>query len=101
MTCVDADIKYLAAVPLRNKSAVSVAKAFVRYVSSTFGMSRRITTDFEKVFHDGIMQQVCKLLYITHLRTTRYRTSSNERTWIIHYALNSVLDKVVADNQTD
>jgi len=93
--------RYLAATPIRDKSAVSVAKVLVRDVITKFGCFRSLQTDNGKEYQNEILQHMCQLLHIDQLRITSYRPSRNGRCEIINKTLHSLLGKVVAENQRD
>jgi len=99
--CVDAFSRYLVATPIRDKSAMSVAKVLVRDVITKFGCFRSLQTDNGKEYQNEILQHICELLHIDQLRITSYRPSGNGRCEIINKTLHSLLGKVVAESQRD
>ena len=99
--CVDAFSRYLVAVPIRDKSALSVAKVLVRDVISRFGCFQSLQTDNGKEFQNEIITHLCQLLRIDQLRITSYRPSGNGRCEIINKTLHALMGRVVADNQRD
>jgi hypothetical protein len=72
LTVMDCFTKYLIAVPLRDKSALSVAKAIVERVYMVYGSCEIQTTDRGSEFCNEIMQNITKLLDIQVIRTTAY-----------------------------
>ena len=101
LTAIDAFTRYLVAVPLRNKSAVSVADALVKSVFLPFGSCRSVVSDQGTEFCNEILAEVANIFGIRKLRTTAYRASANGRVERVHRTLNSLLCKVVSDSQKD
>ena len=101
LTCVDAYTRYLIAVPLRDKSAISVAEALMANVFCNIGLCRQIVSDLGREFQNEIIQQLCQLLHINQLRTTSYRPNTNGRVERVHRSLNSLMAKVVSETQRD
>jgi len=101
MTCLDAYTRYLIAVPLKDKTAVTVATALAQEVYCKIGFSRAIISDQGPEFQNEIMQHLCQLLGIQQLRTTSYHPSGNGRVERSHATLNTMMAKVVDDNQKD
>ena len=99
--CVEAFTRYVVAVPIRDKTALSVARVLVREVVAKFGLFQSLQTDNGREFQNEILQHMCQMLHIDQLRITSYRPSSNGRCEIINRTLHSLLGKVVADNQRD
>ena len=71
LTMKDDFSKYLMAVPLRRKTAESVAKAFVREWVLHLGMPRVVVTDRGTEF-EGAMAAVMEDVGITHVKSTAY-----------------------------
>jgi len=99
--CVDAFSRYLVASPIRDKSALSVAKVLVRDVITKFGCFQSLQTDNGKEFQNEIIHHICQLLNIDQLKITSYRPSGNGRCEIINKTLHSLMGRVVADSQKD
>ena len=89
------------ASPIRDKSALSVAKVLVRDVITKFGCFQSLQTDNGKEFQNEIIKHICQLLNIDQLRITSYRPSGNGRCEIINKTLHSLMGRVVADSQKD
>ena len=101
LTCVDPYTKWAEAIPLRNKEAETVARALVEQVLMRFGTPIAMLSDRGNEVDSGIMRAVCDLLDIDKMRTTSYRPSTNGAVERFHRTLNSMLGKVVAENQRD
>ena len=89
LTAIDAYTRYLVAVPLRNKTAVSVANALVEHVFLPQGVYRSMVSDQGREFCNDILEEVTLLLGIDKLRTTAYRASANGRIEREHRTLNT------------
>jgi RNase H-like domain found in reverse transcriptase/Reverse transcriptase (RNA-dependent DNA polymerase)/Integrase zinc binding domain/Integrase core domain/Retroviral aspartyl protease len=68
--------KFITAVPLQNKEAKTVAKAFVENFILIYGVPKRIGHDCGTEFLAEIMKNVCKLLEIQQLASTPYHHQS-------------------------
>ena len=101
LTVLDLFSKWAEALPLRNKEATTVARALFDVVLSRFGLPLQILSDNGKEFENNLMKELCRLLNIDKLRTTAYKPSTNGGVERFHRTLNSMMGKVVADNQRD
>jgi len=77
MTTCDSFSRFVIAVPLRNKMALSVARALVHEVILKFGAVFAILTDLGAEFQNELWKEICRLLRISRLQTTAYSPSSN------------------------
>jgi hypothetical protein len=93
--------KYLVAVPLRDKTALSVAKALVKHVYLVYGAAEIQVHDQGKEFCNEIAQNVAKLWGVQEARTTPYRPSSNGVVERVHSTINGIFAKTIAGNQRD
>ena len=100
-TAIDAYTRYLIAVPLRNKTAVSVANALVEHVFLPHGSYRSILSDQGREFCNEVLDEVTRLLGVEKLRTSAYRASANGRVERVHRTMNALLCKIVSENQRD
>jgi transposase InsO family protein len=100
-TAIDAYTRYLVAVPLRNKSTVTVANALVEHVFLPHGAYRSIVSDQRREFCNEVLDEVTRLLGVEKLRTSAYRASANGRVERVHRTMNALLSKVVSENQRD
>lgn len=101
LTCVDPYTKWAEAFPLRNKEAETVARVLVEQVFTRFGTPIALLSDRGNEVDSTIMRSVCQLLEIDKLRTTSYKPSTNAAVERFHRTLNSMLGKVVSENQRD
>ena len=99
LTAIDTFSRFLIAVPIRNKTAKTVATALYRFVFTKFGTSREILSDLGLEFNNDILRQMCELFGIRKLRTTAYHPECNAKVERSHRTLNSILAKAVAENQ--
>ena len=99
LTIVDIFTKWAEAIPIRNKEAVTVARALMDVVISRFGVPMQILSDNGREFDNSILRELCRLLDIDKVRTTAYKPSTNGAVERFHRTLNSMLGKVVATNQ--
>lgn len=101
LTVTDYFSKWADAFPIRNQEAVTVAKVLVDRVFSYMGMPIQILTDRGSNFESQLFEELLTRLHIDHVRTTAYKPSTNGQVERFHRTLNSILGKVVAENQRD
>jgi len=99
VTCVDPFTKWAEAFPAPNKEAATVARILVEQVMCRLGVPLAILSGKEV---DGqLMSEICTLLGIDKMRTTAYKPSTNAAVEIFHRTMNSILGRMVDENQKD
>jgi hypothetical protein len=68
--------KFLVIVPLRNKEAATVARAFVEKFILTYGIPEGIATDCGTEFLAEVVKQTAQILKIRQLQSTAYHHES-------------------------
>jgi transposase InsO family protein len=101
LTVLDHFSKWTEAFPIRNHEAVTVAKILADQVFARFGIPLQLLSDRGQEFESSLMKELCAALGIEKLRTTAYKPSTNGALERFHRTLNSMLAKVVDDNQRD
>jgi transposase InsO family protein len=101
LTVVDHCTKWAEAIPLRNHTAVTVAKALYEVVFTRYGVPLQLLSDRGPEFESELISELCKWLGIDKLRTTPYKPSTNAVVERFHRTLNSILAKMVRENQRD
>ena len=101
LTIVDHFSKWAEAVPIRNHTAPTVAKALMVHVFYRYGMPDQLLTDRGTEFESELFSQLMNWLEIDKLRTTAYKPSTNGVVERFHKTLNSMLGKVVSETQRD
>ena len=101
LTLVDHFSKWAEAIPLRNHTAPTVARALMVHVFSKFGAPQQLLTDRGSEFESELFQELMKWMEIDKLRTTAYHPSCNGVVERFHRTLNSMLGKVVSESQRD
>ena len=101
LTVLDHFTKWTEAFPIRNHEAVTVAKVLTDQVFSRFGIPMQLLSDRGQEFESTLMKEMCVALGIEKLRTTAYKPSTNGALERFHRTLNSMLAKVVCENQRD
>jgi transposase InsO family protein len=79
LTAVDVFSRFLIAVPLRNKSAQTVAEVLYREVSCRFRTSRQLISDQGREFDHELLSCLCDVFGIKKMRTSAYHPSVNGR----------------------
>ena len=100
-TAIDVFTKFAVAVPIRNKDAKTVARVMVEHIFLKWGLCLEVLSDLGKEFENELFQEIFNLLGIRKLRSSSYRpqTSGAIESW--HRVLNSLLAKIVSENQKD
>ena len=101
LTLVDHFSKWGEAIPLRNHTAPTVARALMVHVFSKFGAPQQLLTDRGSEFESELFQELMRWMEIDKLRTTAYHPSCNGVVERFHRTLNSMLGKVVSESQRD
>ena len=73
----DVFTKYTQAVPTKDQSAVTTAKALVDNWFTRFGVPKRIHSDQGRTFESALIRQLCQLHGIEKSRTTAYHPQGN------------------------
>ena len=101
LTAICVFSKYAIAVPIRNKSAKTVARVIVERVLLTHSLPTEILTDNGGEFCNELADQLYRLLGIHRLHTTSRKVSTNGGVERLHRTLNSILAKIVNDSHTN
>jgi len=101
ITVLDHFTKYAFAFPVRSHDAITVAKYLVERVFLMYGVPTQLLSDRGAEFEGSVMSEVCRLMEIDKIRTTSYRPSTNRAMERVHRALNTMLRKIVSEQQRD
>ena len=101
LTLVDHFSKWAEAIPLRNHTAPTVARALMVHVFSKFGAPWQLLTDRGTEFESELFKELMNWMEIDKLRTTAFHPSCNGVVERFHRTLNSMLGKVVSESQRD
>ena len=101
VTVVDPFTKWVEAFPAQNKETATVARILVEQVICRFGVPLAILSDRGKEVDGQLMSEVCKLLCVDKMRTTAYKPSTNAAVVRFHRTMNSMLGKMIEENQRD
>ena len=93
--------KFGVCIPIRNKEASTVAKAIVDYIILRWAMCHEILTDLGKEFEAELLKELLHEFGIVHLRSSGYRPQTNGACEVWHRTLNSMIAKLVRENQRD
>ena len=94
LTAVDYFTKYLICVQIRDKSALSVAKALVKHVYVLFGCPLLQISDMGEEFQNNVIRNIADFLVIQLNRTTAYRPSSNGAVERVHRTIDAIIAKL-------
>src|SRR6185436_1510618 len=70
-------------------------------VFSRFGVPLQLLSDNGKEFDNIVLKEICRLLEVDKIRTPTYQARTNGGVERLHRTMNSMLAKVVSDNQRD
>jgi len=101
LTLVDHFSKWAEAIPLRNHTASTVARALMTHVFSKYGAPYQILTDRGSEFESSLFQELLRWMGIDKLRSTALRPACNGVVERFHRTLNSMMGKVVSESQRD
>ena len=79
LTVVDHFSKWAEALPLRNHTAPTVARALMVHVFSRFGAPSQLLSDRGPEFESELFTQIMRWMEIDKVRTTAYKPSTNMR----------------------
>ena len=91
LTAVCPFSNYLVAIPVRDKTATTAARALFDNVFLMFGFPSKLMSDRGGEWLNEVLDRVLKLLSIKHILTTSYRPRLNGATERTHHYLNSAL----------
>ena len=101
LTVQHAFTRYLEAFPMKDSKASTVAKHFITGIVLRHGVPRKILTDLGTNFLSRLMQEICKLLDIEHLRTTAFRPQTNGMIERTHRTLKDLLSHYINPEHRD
>jgi transposase InsO family protein len=99
-TAICAFSKYIVLVPIRDKTAITVAKVIYDRIFLTYGAGE-ILTDNGGEFRNELLSELCRLMGVARAFTTAYEARTNAVCERSHATINSMLAKCIAENQRD
>ena len=93
--------KYLIAVPLRDKSALTVANALLKHVYLIYGAVELQVHDNGPEFVNSVLSHLSKMMGVQDLRSTAYRPVANAAIERVHRTINVVFAKTIKEHQRD
>ena len=93
--------KYLIAVPLKDKTALTVANALLKNVYFIYGAVELQVHDNGPEFVNSVLSHLSRMLGIQDLRSTAYRPVTNSAIERAHKTINAVFAKTIRDSQRD
>jgi len=100
-TAIDPYTRFVTAVGIRNKKALTIAKVLVKHVFLIWGGYFEILSDLGTEFENEIVREVCNLLAIHKIRSSGYRPQTSGVIEVWHRVLHSMMAKVISTNQRD
>jgi hypothetical protein len=99
LTYCDYFSKYLIAIPLKDKSALTAAQALVEHVYLKLGLVEIEVSDLGREFINEIRSNIHKLLQIQPVRSVAHRPNINAAVERIHRTMHQLIMKVVDSDQ--
>jgi len=99
LTVICSFSKYLVAVPLRDKSALNVARAIIRHAYLVYSAAELIVHDQGREFCNEINENICRIMGIQDSKCSPYRPQANGQIERVHRTLNDIVAKTVDRNQ--
>ena len=101
LTCVDSFSKWDEAFAIPNREAKTVARFLVEQVFCRLGTPIALLTDNARELDGRLMQEICRLLDVDKQHTSYYHPETNSIAERFHGTLNSMMGRVVSENQKD
>lgn len=101
ITLIDEFSKYLAIIPVIDKSAKTVARAIFEKFILKYGIFKHLKTDLGTEYINEVINELCKLLRITHLKSTAYHHETVGAVERSHRSLNEYLRSYLNGNMTE
>ena len=101
LTCVDSFSKWAEAFAIPNREAKTVARVLVEQVFCRLGTPIALLTDNAGELDGRLMQEICRLLDVDKQHTSYYHPETNSIAERFHGTLNSMMGRVVSENQKD
>lgn len=93
--------KYLVIAPIPDKSAPSVAKAIFTHFVLTYGLIKNIKTDLGTEYVNEVITELCKLLQISHDKSTPHRHQTVGTIERNHRVFNEYIRAYISDKLED
>ena len=93
--------KWVEAFPLRVTDSETLAKVLVDEIVCRYGVPQCLHSDQGTNFNSEVITSLCKQLGIKRTRTTAYHPQANGQVERFNRTLESMLSKVVNENQRD
>ena len=93
--------KYIIAVPIPNKTAKVVARAFIENVILKFECIDYLISDLGNEFEAELFKEMCAILKIKKLRTVAYKPSTNGKIESFNRTLGDMLASILGADGND
>jgi len=95
LSVVDSATRYLWLIPLRNKTAETVANALYEDIIARTSVPSAVLTDLGTEFTAEVLERLCSRLGITTLRTSGYQPQCDSKCERAHYSVHNMMVKFV------
>lgn len=93
--------KYLITVPVPDKSAKTVARAFFENFVLIYGPVRKMISDMGTEYKNQVVQELCKLLHIEYVTSTAYHHQTLGTIERSHRTFNEYVRSYISSDRTD
>ena len=101
LTAIDKLTKYAEAIPLKDISAVTVARAYATQIVSRHGVNETLVSDKGSNFMSEFFNETCKILGVKHINTTAYHPQANGSVERWHRTMNRAIGFYVNSTGTN
>jgi transposase InsO family protein len=99
LTAIDTFTRFAFAIPIKDRSAETVATALAKHIFQRHGGFGTLRTDNEKAFVGKMMETLTKRWNISHLTTVPYHSETNGHVERLHRYINAQLTILAKDRR--